>query len=91
VLRGVSPFPWFQYGECRDMITGMKIDNREDALSAAQRLLNADASQIANALLEAHLEGLEHARSQFRQGMSYQQIAKDLEARSEFVRAQISS
>jgi hypothetical protein len=68
----------------------MKIDNRGDAVSAAQHLLHADAGQIAKALLEAHLEGIEQARSQFYQGLSYQQIAKDLEARSEFIRSEIS-
>ena len=68
----------------------MKIDNRADAVNAAQRLLNADADQIAKALLEANLEGIEQARSQFYQGLSYQQIAKDLEARSEFIRSEIS-
>jgi hypothetical protein len=59
-------------------------------LNAAHSLLTADAGQIANALLEAHLEGIEQARSQFHQGISYQQIAKDLKARSEFISSQIS-
>jgi hypothetical protein len=68
----------------------MKIDNLGDAVNAAQRLLNADADQIAKALLEANLEGIEKARSQFYQGLSYQQIAKDLEARSEFIRSEIA-
>lgn len=68
----------------------MKIDNRADALNAAQSLLNVGVDQIANALLEAHLEGIEQARSQFHQGLSYQQIAKDLEARSKFIRSEIS-
>ena len=68
----------------------MKIDNRADALNAAQSLVNAGADQIANALLEAHLEGIEQARSQFHQGLSYQQIAKDLEARGNFIRSEIS-
>ena len=68
----------------------MKMDNRDDALKAAQSLLNADANQIADALLEACLEGIEQARSQFYQGISYQQIGKDLEARSKFIRSQIS-
>ena len=68
----------------------MKIDNREDALNAAHSLLTAGADQIANALLEAYLEGIEQARSQFQQGISYQQIAKDLKARSEFISSQIS-
>jgi hypothetical protein len=43
----------------------MKIDNRDDALNAAQGLRNAEADQIADALLEACLEGIEQARSQF--------------------------
>ena len=68
----------------------MKMDNREDALNAAQSLLNAGAEQIADALLEACLEGIEQARSQFYQGISYQQIAKDLEARCKSIRSQIS-
>ena len=68
----------------------MKIDNRDDALNAAHSLLNANADRIADALLEAYLEGIEQARSQFYQGISYQQIAKDLEARSRFMRSQIS-
>jgi len=68
----------------------MKMDNRHDALNAAQTLLNAGADQIADALLEACLEGIEQARIQFYQGISYQQIAKDLEARSKFIRSQIS-
>ena len=68
----------------------MKIDNRDDALHAAQSLLNADVDQIADALLTACLAGIEQARSQFYQGISYQQIAKDLEARSKFIRSQIS-
>ena len=68
----------------------MKIDNRDDALNAAHSLLNANADRIADALLEAYLEGIEQARSQFYQGISYQQIAKNLEARSRFMRSQIS-
>ena len=68
----------------------MKIDNRDDALNAAHSLLNANADRIADALLEAYLEGIEQARSQFHQGLSYQQIAKDLKARSEFISSQIS-
>ena len=68
----------------------MKMDNRDDALNAAHSLLNANADRIADALLEAYLEGIEQARSQFYQGISYQQIAKDLEARSRFMRSQIS-
>jgi hypothetical protein len=68
----------------------MKIENRDDALNAAHSLLNANADRIADALLEAYLEGIEQARSQFYQGISYQQIAKDLEARSRFMRSQIS-
>jgi hypothetical protein len=68
----------------------MKIDNRGDAVNAAQHLLNGNADQIAKALLEANLEGIEQARSQFHQCLSYQQIAKDLEARSEFIRSEIS-
>ena len=47
-------------------------------------------TKIADALLEACLEGIEQARGQFYQGISYQQIAKDLEARSKFIRSQIS-
>ena len=68
----------------------MKIDNRDDALHAAETLMKADTPRIADALLEAYLEGIEQARSQFYQGISYQQIAKDLEARSRFMRSQIS-
>ena len=49
----------------------MKIDNRDDALKAAGSLLNRDSDEIANALLEAYLEGIEQARSQFYQGLSY--------------------
>ena len=68
----------------------MKIDNRDDALNAAQSLLNADVDQIADALLTACPAGIEQARSQFYHGISYQQIAKDLEVRSKFIRSQIS-
>jgi len=68
----------------------VKIDNRGDALHAAQTLLTADTDRIADALLEACLEGIEQAQRQFYQGISYQQIAKDLEARSKFIRSQIS-
>jgi len=41
----------------------MKIDTREDALHEAQRLVGATEDELADALLEAHLEGLDQGHS----------------------------
>lgn len=69
----------------------MKIDDREDALAVAQDLIksSADADAIADSLLEAHLEGIEQARSQFLQNKSYKEIANELNGRRDFLLTQI--
>ncbi len=71
--------------------SGMKIDDREDALRVARRLAGGKFGDIADALLAAHLEGIEQARSAFLQGKSSYDISKQLDERSAFIRSQISS
>ena len=68
----------------------MKIDDREDALQVAKQIANAETLAVAKKLLEAHLEGIDQARSQFSQGKTYEQISKELDARRAFVQAEIS-
>ncbi len=63
------------------MMSRMKIDDRNDALTAAQRLTNAQPEQIADALLEAHLEGIDQARSLVLQGKPLQEIRTELDGR----------
>jgi len=69
----------------------MKLDDRIDALGIAKTLLNAPVERIAAALLEAHLEGLQQARGQINQTTSTQEIAKALDERCKFIRAQLST
>lgn len=67
----------------------MKIDDRQDALAAAHHLTNATVEQFADALLEAHLEGIEQGRSVLLQGKSVDQALDELDARRGFLRTQI--
>jgi hypothetical protein len=76
----------------------MKIDDREDALSVARHLLkeNAQVEQIADALLEAHLAGIQMAQSaldkvldKVTRGESLENVVKELEERWAFVRSKI--
>jgi hypothetical protein len=69
----------------------MKIDDLNDALSAAHHLANATVEQIADALLEAHLEGIEQGRSPLLQGKSVDQALDELDERRRFLRAQIKN
>ena len=69
----------------------MVIDDRNDALAAAQLLANATVEQIADALLKAHLEGIEQGRSLLLQGKSVDQSLDELDARRNFLRTQIES
>ena len=64
----------------------MVIDDRNDALAAAQLLANATVEQIADALLKAHLEGIEQGRSLLLQGKSVDQSLDELDARRNFLR-----
>ena len=61
----------------------MKIDNRNDALDVARRLLTAGATvdDLADALLEAHLEGLDQGRQVADMEDATQQLTK----RREFI------
>jgi len=69
----------------------MKLDDRKDALNAARRLVNAQLEQIADALLEAHLEGLQQARGQLRDNAATHEVTKALEQRCNFIRGQLST
>jgi hypothetical protein len=70
--------------------SGHEIDGREDALRSARQLADGKLGDIADALLNAHLEGIEQARSAFLQGKSSYDISKQLDERSVFIRSQIS-
>jgi hypothetical protein len=69
----------------------MKIDDRSDALRAARQLTTLDQETLADALLEAHLEGINQARILFHQNKSPEEISKDLDRRREFLLAQLKS
>jgi hypothetical protein len=72
------------------MMRRMKIDNRADALTAADRLRHAQAEKIADALLEAHLEGIDQARSLILQEKSLQEIRTQLDERRQFILSAMS-
>jgi hypothetical protein len=69
----------------------MKIDGRNDALTLAEGLAKASVEQIADALLEAHLEGVEQGRNLLLQGRSVDQALDELGARRKFLRTQIET
>lgn len=76
----------------------MKINNREDARDVAKNLAAASAGTevVADALLRAHLEGIDKARDVVRQASNepitveaFDRIWQDLDARGTFIRSQI--
>jgi hypothetical protein len=69
----------------------MKIDDRKDALEAAHHLANASVEQIADALLEAHLEGVDQGRIVLLQGKSLDEALDELDGRRKFLRMQIET
>jgi len=69
----------------------MKLDNRDDALEVAYHLVNATIEQIANALIEAHLEGIRQGRSVLLQGRSVDQALDELDERRRFLLKEMST
>jgi hypothetical protein len=69
----------------------VKIDDRSDALKAARQLTKLDQEALADALLEAHLEGIDQARSLFHQKKAPDEISKDLDRRRDFLLSQLKS
>lgn len=76
----------------------MKINNREDARDVAKHLAASSAGTevVADALLQAHLEGIDQARNvvQLASGQpitveAFDRIWQDLDARGAFIRSQI--
>ena len=57
----------------------------------AEQLANASVEQIADALLKAHLEGIQQGRSVLLQGRSVDQALDELDARRTFLRTQIKT
>ena len=69
----------------------MKIDDKKDALESAKQFTNLDHEAIAVALLEAHLEGIQQARSLFTQKKAPAEIMKELDGRRDFLLKEIKS
>ena len=71
----------------------MRIDDREDALQTARYLLTTKAGvdEIADALLTAHLQGIEQARNQFLDRKRDDEILTHLNGRRDFLRKQIKT
>ena len=68
----------------------MKIDDRKDALEIAHQLASATAEQIADALIQAHLEGIRQGRIVFLQGRSTDQALDELDERRRFLLKEMS-
>jgi len=64
----------------------MKIDDRQNALDVARTLVQASLDQVADALLSAHLEGLNQALGLLNGTKSLEDAANDLRERRNFVR-----
>jgi hypothetical protein len=73
------------------VICDVKIDDRSDALKAARQLTKLDQEALADALLEAHLEGIDQARILFHQKKAPDEISKDLDRRRDFLLSQLKS
>lgn len=71
----------------------MKLDDRKDALQIADFLLEKKQGRedIADALLTAHLEGIEQARDHFLDRNRPDDISAQLDRRRDFLRSQIKN
>ena len=67
----------------------MTLDDRKDALAVAHTLRDATTDEVANALLQADLEGIEQGRSLLLQGKSVRESLDELDERRNFLRSQI--
>jgi hypothetical protein len=69
----------------------MKIDDMKDALSTAKHLAEnrANPRDVANALLRAHLEGVDQARSALAHGQSLESVSKELYRRRNFILSEL--
>jgi hypothetical protein len=72
----------------------MKIDDREDALSVARSLVGAQPEEIADALLSAHLEGVNMGRACLGKlvqgGAPLNAVVQELDGRKDFILSQMS-
>ena len=63
----------------------MRLDNLEDALRVAEHLRGATVKEIADSLIDAHVEGLSQAISVLHQADIDKNIVEQLRRRRQFI------